>query len=93
MGAVSIEGYAFKPNEAELVQQRRDRVQQIKHLLPSLKVTKNPDYGRTHFKGVLTTPETQALSEFDLAILIDSCCFGGSCMKSGNTFSGYYFID
>lgn len=59
MGAVSIEGYAFESNEAELVQQRRDRVQQIGHLLPFLEVKKSPSHGRTFFRGVLPTPETQ----------------------------------
>ena len=91
--AVTIEGYAFKSNESELVAQRRSRVEQIRHLLPLLEVKKNPAYGQVHFHGVLPTPETQALSEFDIAILIDSCCFGASCAKNGDTFTGHYWTD
>ena len=91
--AVVISGYAFNPDEEELVRQRRERREQIGHLLPLLKVQKNPDYGRTHFSGVLPTAETQALSESDIAILIDSCCFGASCTKNGDRFFGHYWTD
>lgn len=90
---VVIEGYAFKENEKELVEQRNARRGEIQHLLPLLEVKKNPEYGKTSFSGVLKTPETRALSEFDIAILIDSCCFGASCTKSGDRFYGHYWID
>ncbi len=87
---VVIEGYAFKPNEQELIAQRCVRRAEIQHLLPLLEVKKNPEYGKTSFSGVLKTPETRALSEFDIAILIDSCCFGATCTKSGDRFYGHY---
>ena len=87
-----IEGYAFKANESELSSKRRERSCELQHLLPSLQLEKNPSYGRTFFTGVLTD-DTKSLSEFDIACMIDSFCFGGEVVKSGKTFRGPYWID
>ena len=56
---------------------------------------KRPDYGRTHFSGELLTDAAKALTSADLAIYADggNLCFGGHCTKSGNHFSGCYWID
>jgi len=90
-----IQSYAFKENEDELRDRNIKRYKEIQHLGKTMEITRTPKYGRGVFKGVLKTDEEKALSEFDLALIADhgNLCFGGSCTKSGDAFSGHYFTD
>ncbi|GJQ61120.1 MAG: hypothetical protein SCALA702_01730 [Melioribacteraceae bacterium] len=87
-----IKGYAFEPNEKELMEEYAKRYKEIKHLRKELNIEKYPKYGHTEFKGQLLTPVTKDLSELDLALLADdgNLCFGGECTKGQSTFSGSY---
>lgn len=91
---MNIDGHAFKKNADETMARRRARYAEIKNT-PGVELEKFPSYGRTKFTGTLTTPEAQALSEEDLALIADNgnLCFGGVCTKSGDTFSGAYYTD
>jgi hypothetical protein len=64
-------------------------------LAKDITLFKFPRYGKNDFKGTLNTEETQKLSELDIAIIADqgNLCFGGSCTKVGNTFTGCYYTD
>ena len=87
-----ISAYAFAPDE-ELIFE--DRVKRCKELegIEGFEVRRSPAYNKVHFHGSLTTPEAQALSEYDIAILVDSMCFGGTCVKNGMFFHGHYWTD
>ena len=92
---IHIEAFATRQHKSEIAQKRQERAEKIKHFLPLLEVVKTAEphmrpVGRTYFRGVLPTPETQALSESDLAILVDSCQFGAFCKKNGNTLPNIY---
>jgi hypothetical protein len=91
---MNIDGHAFKKNADEIMARRRARHAEIKNT-PGVELEKFSSYGRTQFTGTLTTPEAQALSEEDLALIADNgnLCFGGSCQKRGATFSGEYYTD
>ena len=90
-----IEGHAFKENEQEIRQKRRDRYKEIQHLSPSMEIKKESTYGRNNFRGTLKTDELKALSEEDITLICDhgNLCFGGNCTKSGDTFTGCYYTD
>lgn len=92
---MNVEGHAFKPDEKELAAARVARYNEIKHLLPDMEMVKSPQYGKTVFSGTLKTEASKALSEEDIALIADrgNLCFGGYCSKSGERFSGAYFID
>ena len=89
-----IKGWAFKPNEKEMQQQYSDRYKKIANT-PGVNYSKTPCYGHNKFSGTLETEEAMALTELDLALIADhgNLCFGGSCSKSGNSFSGTYNTD
>jgi hypothetical protein len=92
---MNIRGYAFDPQEEEKRAMIQKRYNEIKHLAKDITLSKFPRYGKNDFKGMLNTEETQKLSELDIAIIADqgNLCFGGSCTKIGNTFTGCYYTD
>ena len=85
-----ISGWAFNKKEKELQQKSFDRYREIKHLARELEIKKDPKYGHFKFTGVLKSEEAKALSETDLALIADhgNLCFGGTCIKRGDSFSG-----
>ena len=89
-----IKGWAFEPNEKEMQQQYYDRYMKIKDT-PGVVITDTPCYKHGKFSGTLETEEAQMLTELDIALIADhgSLCFGGSCSKNGNSFSGTYDTD
>jgi hypothetical protein len=92
---MNIKGYAGSSDEREVIRKYRDRYQEIHQLAELLNITKHSTYGRVNFSGELPTPETQALSELDLALIADcgNLCFGATCIKAGNKFYGSYYTD
>lgn len=92
---MNIAAYAFTKNFEEMRNKHLARYEEIKHLKTSLKIKKMPRYAHTQFTGVLETDEAKQLSEFDLALIADSgnLCFGGECVKLGNSFRGSYNTD
>ena len=91
---MNVPGWAFKPNEKELCNSVQERFKEIKHLLTDINLHKRPGYNHVNFTGELTS-EAFDLSERDILILADygNLCFGGSCTKKGNLFSGSYNTD
>ena len=57
--------------------------------------TTSTQYARTTFSGELLSEEARALTAGEILLLMDhgNLCFGGSCSKSGNKFSGSYNTD
>lgn len=92
---MQINGWAFSKDETEISQRYRQRFKEISHLRKDMSLTKNSQYGRTQFSGALTTPESRALSELDIALIADhgNLCFGGECTKIGDQFFGSYNVD
>jgi hypothetical protein len=92
---MNVEGFAFKANETELREQYHKRYKEIEHHVKTINMKRIPAYGRGNFSGVLNAPEEKALSEMDLCLIADrgNLCFGGTCTKSGDNFSGSYFTD
>lgn len=90
-----ISGWAYTTNESEIREKYSERYQEIAHLAESLKIKKDSQYARVKFSGVLESPEAQALSELDLALIADqgNLCFGGQCERNGDTFTGSYNTD
>ena len=90
-----IQGYAFKADEKETMAKYSQRMTELASVSAGVSLRKNPSYGRTMFSGTLDTPEAQALSELDIALIADggNLCFGGECVKSGNSFRGHYWVD
>ena len=92
---MKIEGYAFKADEKETMAKYSARMAELRKVASGVTLHKNPQYGQCKFSGTLNTPEAQALSELDIALIADggNLCFGGECVKSGNTFRGNYWTD
>lgn len=94
---MKYQGWAFKNNSDELYKNEvGNRYQEIKHLINEIKITKNPQYGKTSFVITPLTDATKQLSEMDMLILADNgnLCFGGYCDKNSNgSFSGAYYVD
>ena len=92
---MQIKGYAAASHEEETILKYPDRYQEIRHLAESLNIKRTPEYAHTRFTGELTTPEAKALSELDLALIADrgNLCFGATCTKSNDRFSGSYNTD
>ena len=90
-----IDGWAYKPNEKELMDQKNARYKEISHLRSVMKITVESCYKNNKFHGHLETAEQKALSEYDIALLADhgNLCFGGSCTISGDRFHGTYNTD
>ena len=88
-------GYAFKEYEKELQAHNRKRYKEIAQIADEIELTKRPAYGKGVFSGRLLTDRAKALKPSDLAIFADhgNLCFGGSCQKSGDRFSGCYYTD
>lgn len=92
----TIKGHAFKPNEKQMAAERTARYKEIAHLRDNdIEISKSVQYGSNKFRGKLLTDEAKALSEFDIALIADhgNLCFGGNCVKTGDTFSGEYYTD
>lgn len=92
---MNIEGHAFKANEKELASARVARYKEISGIRSGMDMQKTSCYGKTEFRGTLKTDAAKALSEEDIALIADdgNLCFGGYCSKSGDKFSGAYFVD
>ena len=95
---MNIDGWAFTKTQQDGRRVNYTRFMEIQHLLSSEHMTfgKNPKYGKTVFSGRLLSEEAKALSEKDIALLMDfgNLCFGGYCTRMpDNTFSGAYYID
>jgi redox-regulated HSP33 family molecular chaperone len=92
-----IRGYAFKPNEKELMKENFNRYLEIKPLLSEghITITTTPGYKRNSFNGHLLSDKAKELNEKDIALLADhgSLCFGGDCTIRGDRFSGSYSTD
>lgn len=85
-------GYAFKPNESELAAEIRKRYSELREQYGNgIEITKRHGYNRVSF--TVTVPGD--ITEMDALILADdgNLCFGGSCSRNGDTFSGQYFTD
>ena len=71
--------------------------EQIMHLRAAehMKFSSNPQYAHTTFSGELLSEEAQALTNQEILLIMDhgNLCFGGSCSKVGNKFSGRYNTD
>ena len=71
--------------------------EQIMHLRAAehIKFSSNPQYAHTTFSGELLSEEAQALTNQEILLLMDhgNLCFGGSCSKVGNKFSGRFNTD
>lgn len=92
---MKIEGYAFKADEKETRAKYAARMVELREVAKGVKLNKSPSYGQCLFTGTLNTPEAQALSELDIALIADhgNLCFGGECIKTGITFRGNYWTD
>lgn len=88
-----IDGWAFKKNEKELSEERRQRYEQIKHLRNEMIRSVSPQYGRTIYKGILK-PEWK-LSDLDILLVCDrgNTCFGGTVERTTDSFKAEVYVD
>lgn len=88
-------GYAFKSYEKELSAYNFKRYNEIVESGAQIELKKTPAYGRGMFTGKLLNDAAKSLTTADIAIYADhgNLCFGGSCKRSGDSFSGCYFTD
>ncbi|XAO54278.1 hypothetical protein [Yersinia phage vB_YenM_P778] len=94
---MNIRGWAFTSQEAEGRAANRARFNELKHLRNKehIEWSTRPAYATTHFTGELLSEEAKALTEFEIALIMDcgNLCFGGACSKNGARFSGEYHTD
>lgn len=88
-------GYAFKSYERELMEYNRRRNKELQQMADEIEISIAVGYKRNSFSGRLLTDRARELSPSDIAIFADrgNLCFGGSCNKSGDRFTGCYFTD
>lgn len=89
----NIPGWAYTATQDEEAKRRSDRYKEIQHWGKDAIQSVSPQYGRTHYKGVI--PPGSNLSAEDIAILCDSgnTCFGASVDMDGGHFSCTIWTD
>lgn len=84
--------------DADLRAEHNNRYfEQLMHLRAAehMKFSTSSKYAHTTFSGELLSEEAQALTNQEILLLMDhgNLCFGGSCSKVGNKFSGRFNTD
>lgn len=92
-----IEGYAFNENKDEMIKEKNERLEEIKHLKEWIDYKITPEYKRTSFRGIINedSDEAMALSEKDIFLLVTDghIPFGGFCDKNRTDFKGAKYTD
>lgn len=88
---ISIEGWAYKPNEELLVARARQRSHELHASTQPFKVEDREfGYGHTIYQGTAGAE----LSAYDIALLCDpNLCFGASVEREGERFTCRVSID
>lgn len=90
-------GWAYTSNEDAAHKENLEEYNKIAHLRAPehMELSKLPQYAHVRFNGKLLSEEAKALTTQQLLLLADAgnLCFGGSCQKNGDTFSGRYNTD
>lgn len=89
--------WAYTADEKAKAESNAQYFEQLKHLRGEehMSFSTFPQYAHTTFSGELLSEEAQALTSEEILLLMDwgNLCFGGSCSKSGNKFSGRFNTD
>lgn len=89
-------GWAFNRDEKERRQIIADRHKIAEPILRGkIEMDKSPGYNHTRFTATVDESVLDQIDEMDVLIYADNgnLCFGGSCSRQGNTFSGSYNTD
>lgn len=89
-------GWAFKPDEKEKRAEIQERHKKVSELLKGkVEWTHGSGYNHRTFTAVVDPSVADQVNEMDILICADSgnLCFGGTCTRKGNVFSGRYSID